>query len=101
VVAEQHDPEAALLVTEKRLPRALGIDAGALRHERLLDDVGRPSGEPECREQTERDRAAVRQVVAGRRLERVGERVAEVEDVTWPVVVGIAKADSRLERRAA
>ena len=68
-----------LLVARERRPGALAVDAHRLGPQLLLDDGGVEAGEPERREQAERDGAAVRELVAGGRLERVRERVAEVE----------------------
>src|SRR5205085_2524070 len=53
-------------------------------------------------EQAERDRPAVRDPrVAGSGLERVRERVAEVQDRALAAVVRVAEADGRLESGAA
>src|SRR5579884_1723874 len=100
VVAEEDEP--ALLVTLERGPRALAIDADRLRLEHLLDDRCRLAGETERRKETQRDRATVRHaLVAGGRFERVGERVAEVEDRALARLARVAQAHRRLERGAA
>ena len=102
VVAEQHEVDrvaGALLVAEQRLPGALGVDVNGLRGELGLDLRRVAAREPQRREQPERDRLAVRQVVVGGRLERVAEGVAEVEPAARPVVVRILQADPGLVRR--
>ena len=45
VVAQEHEPEPALLVAEQRVPGALAVDTHRLGCEDLLDDVGRSTGE--------------------------------------------------------
>ena len=77
-----------------------------LRIERFLDGRRVATAQPQRREQAERDRLAVRQVEVGGRLERVRERVAEVQ----PLPRAVGRVDRagrappctrpRLERRA-
>ena len=94
--SREHEP--SLLVAAERGPRTVAVDANRLRIEHLLDDVRGAAREPQCREQTERDRVAVCEtVVAGRRLQCVRERVPEVEDRATTLVERIAEADRRLE----
>ncbi len=57
-------------------------------------------GQPKRGEEAEGDRAPVRDGVAGRRLERVREGVAEVEVRAVAPLVRVAQADRRLERGA-
>ena len=75
----------------------LAVDFDRLGTKRLLDRLRVEAGEPERREQPERDGAAVRELEAGRRLERVRERVAEVELRALAAVVWVAQAEGRLE----
>src|SRR3954468_16957680 len=101
-VAEEDEVDgvaASLLVAEKRRPRRFWIDAHRLRVELALDGCGVAAGEAQGGEQPERDRLAVRQVEVRRRLERVGERMAEVEVLARPVVARVTEAEGRLERR--
>src|SRR4051812_10153069 len=75
VVAEEDEIDrlsGALLVAEQRLPGALPVDRDRLRVELGLDLRGTPRREPERCEQAESDCVAVRQLEAGRCLERVG-----------------------------
>ena len=71
-----------------------GVDPGAVETE-VVDR------EPKRCVEAERDRVAVAQAVATRGLERVGERVAEVEDRALALLGGIAQADGGLEGRGA
>ena len=101
---EEHEPGRAgddLLVARERRPRRVAIDPHRLRPKRLLDDVRVEAGEPQRREQAERDGAAVRERVVRRRLERVRERVAEVQLRALAAVVRVAQAEGGLERRRA
>ena len=102
VAVEENELEGALLVAQERLPRALAVDAHGLRLQQVLDDAGVTLGKPKRGEEAERDRLAVRDaLVASGRLERVRERVAEVEHLPLAVVVRVAEADGRLEGGAA
>src|SRR5260221_11465486 len=105
VAPEQHEPQLAaddLLVALKRGPRPLAIDPHRLGAKDLLHLADVPAGQAQCSEQAERDGVAVRDaLVAGCRLERVRERVAEVQHLPLLVVVRAAQADGRLERGAA
>ena len=78
------------------------VDADGLRPKDLLHRAHLllEPGQPERREQPERDRLAVRELEARRRLERVRERVAEVELRPLAAIERVAQADGRLERRA-
>src|SRR5580765_6720465 len=67
----------------------------------LLYGVRRTAGEAESGQQSERDGATVGQRIAGGSLERMRERVAEVEHVPWSLVARVAEAEGRLERCAA
>src|SRR5919201_795640 len=94
--AEQHDVDRvadAFLVALERRPRALDVDAHGTRCELRLDLRGVAPREAEGREQAERDRVAVRQVEVGGSLERVRERVTEVEEAPRPVVVRVAQTE--------
>ena len=73
-----------------------GCGSSCSPHDRERRVVAR---EPERRDHPERDRLPVREVVAGGGLERVPERVAEVELVARAAVVRVGEADRRLERR--
>ena len=89
-------PSADLLVALQRLPRPLAVDRHRPRVEHGLDHVRREPGETQRREEPERDRVAVADRVERRRLERVREGVAEVEDRAAAALVGIREADARL-----
>ena len=80
--------------------RSTATGVGARTSSTVLGLVLEP-GEPERGEEPERDRVAVRDRVARRGLERMRERVAEVELRSLAAVVRVAQADRRLERRAA
>ena len=69
--------------------------------ERLLDRVGRPSREPQRGEHAERHGAPVREVEVGRSLERVRERVPEVQRPANAAVERVADAERGLVGRAA
>ena len=84
VVAEQDDPQPALLVAEQSLPGPVAVDANGLRSENRLDRRRVAAGEAQGGQQAERDRPAVRELIAGCRLEGVAERVAEVERAAAP-----------------
>ena len=86
----------ALLVAQQRLPGPLAVDLHRLRRELALDLRRVAAGQPQRGEQPERDRLAVRQVEVGRGLERVRERVAEVEPAPRAVVVRVLQADAGL-----
>src|SRR5260221_5642528 len=105
VVPEQQEPQLAaddLLVALKRGPRPLAVDPHRLGAKDLLHLADVPAGQAQCGEQAERDSVAVRDaLVAGRRLERVRERVAEVQHLPLPLVVRVAQAERRLARGAA
>ena len=60
-----------------------------------------PAGEAERRLEPERNRLSVREHVPRRRLERVRERVAKVEGVARPAVVGVAQAEGCFVRGTA
>ena len=79
----------ALLVAQQRLPGALAVDRDRLRVELALDRRRVAAREAQRGEQAERDGLAVRQVEVGSGLERVRERVAEVE----PAAAGRGRAD--------
>ena len=84
----------------RRASRSTSTGSGA----RTSSTVRVSSSRPERRsrgEEAERDRLPVRDGVAGGRLERVRERVAEVQLRARAVLARVAKADGRLERRAA
>src|SRR5262249_57320238 len=66
----------------------------------LLDDGGVQPRESQGCEQAERDRVAVRELVVGGRLQRVRERMPEVEPRARAVLEWVAHADRGLERRA-
>src|SRR5438552_2660560 len=88
IVAEEHEP--CLLVAAERGPRALAVDPYRLRGQRFLHDVRVPLGQPKRGQQPERDRLPVRDgLVAPGRLERVRERMPEVEDRALPPVVRV------------
>src|SRR5438128_7668140 len=93
LVTEQDEPKLAadgLLVALQRLPGALAVDAHRCRPQQLLHLADVLAGQAESREQAERDRLAVGDaLVSCGRLERVRERVAEVEDLPLPLVVGV------------
>src|SRR5919197_934444 len=105
VVPEQDESQLAgtrLLVALQRRPGTLGVDAHRLRREHLVDDSRVPAGEAQRRQQPEADRPAVPYAfVAGGGLERVRERVAEVENGALVPVERIAHAHRRLEGGAA
>ena len=86
-------PPTRLLVPGERRPGELAVDLDRLRVELLAHGRERRvvPGEPQRRHHPERDRLAVREVVAGGRLERVTERVTEVELVARPAIVRIAR----------
>ncbi len=91
----------ALLVAEERVPGAFAIDSDRLGREHLLDDLRRPAREAKRREQSERDRVAVAERVAGSGLERMRKRVPEVEDRPPSLaLVRIGEDDGGLERGA-
>ena len=86
---------------EEGVPGALAVDPHRLGSEHVLDDVGGSAGEAQRREQAERDRVAVPQLVAGAGLERVRERVAEIQDRPPPLtLVRVGENDRGLERGA-
>src|SRR5262249_61873219 len=103
VAAERAAPQltaGGLLVAFQRLPRALAVDLDRCRPQNVLDRIRRPPGEPQGRQQPERDCAAVRDgLIAGAGLERVGEGVAQVENQARAEVVRIAQAERGLEGR--
>src|SRR5262249_43502141 len=103
VAPEQDEPQltaGGLLVAFQRLPRALAVDLDRCRPQNVLDRIRRPPGEPQGRQQPERDCAAVRDgLIAGAGLERVGEGVAQVENQPRAEVVRIAQAERGLEGR--
>src|SRR5215471_7939640 len=105
VVVEEHEPELAaddLLVAPERRPRAVAVDADGLRIELLDDDVDVATRDAERGEEAERDGPAVRDALVPRRgLERVRERVPEIEHAPLSVVVRVAQAHGGLERCAA
>src|SRR5438552_1225776 len=100
VVAEENQPELSadrFLVALQRLPGPLAVDAHRSRPEQLLHRCGVTAGKPQRREEAEGDRPPVRDaLVAGSGLERVRERVAEVQDLALGSVVGVAQADRGL-----
>src|SRR5207253_11087701 len=93
-----------LLVAAERRPGTIEVDSDGRRREHCLDLVGHRSveaavldRESKRRPQAERDRRAVREaLVAGRRLERMGERVAEIEHGPLAALLRTAQADGRL-----
>ncbi len=96
-------PSDGLLVALQRCPGEIAVGLDGHGREHLLD---RPrllveAGEPHRREEAERDRLPVRHGVARGRLERVREGMAEVELHACAVLTRVAKADRRLEGRAA
>src|SRR6266566_5735002 len=105
VVAEQNQPELSadcLLVALQRLPGALAVDANRSRPEQLLHRCRVAAGQAQCCEEAEGDRPPVGYpLVSGSRLERVRERVAEVQDLALGAVLGVAQADRGLEGGAA
>jgi hypothetical protein len=104
---EEDEPRRAalgLLVARERGPGRVRVDGDGLGREHVLHDAAlvREAREPQRRQEPERDRAAVRQRVARGRLERVGERVAEVELRRGPRSCGSARqiADLNAAQRA-
>src|SRR5205814_2288000 len=104
---EQHELRHAalgLLVAGDRRPGAVAVDLHRLWREELLHLGGNPGVEAEVLdrqlrrgEQAERDRLAVARLpVRACRLERVRERMPEVEHVAFSLVAWIAQADARL-----
>ena len=81
---EEDEDALALLVALERGPRRVRVGGDRLGPQDLLDDGRVEAGEAQRREETERDGLAVRDGVAGARLERVRERVPEVEDRASP-----------------
>src|SRR5205807_6622753 len=78
-----------------------GRQAGALEQLRDLGAQGLLAGEPERGEQPEADRLAVAQPrVAGRGLQRVADRVAEVEDLAGTAVALVGGDHGELGARA-
>jgi hypothetical protein len=97
---EQHQPGCAadgLLVARERRPGRVAIDPDRLRAKRLLDHARVEAGEPQRGEEPERDGTTVRKRVVRRRLERMRERVAEVELRPLATVVWVAEAERGLE----
>ena len=105
VVAEQHEVDrvAASASCRAAAParRARGRPRPAAGRAPRSTGAGSRPGQPQRGEQAERDRLAVRQVEVGRRLERVRERVAEVEPRARPAVVRVPQAERRLVRGGA
>src|SRR5918994_6806205 len=99
---EARAPVRTLLVAAQGVPRALAIDAHALRGERVVDDVGVEAGQPQRGAEAERDGMPVGHAfVSGGRLERMRERVAQVQHRALAVFVRIAEAYGCLVRGAA
>jgi len=117
-LSEQHErqlPRHTLLVARGRLEDVLHLNA-LQRHRQLTREQHLPhlraqalgAGEPQRREQAESDRLAVSKArVAGGRLDRMPDRVAEVEHLPAPAVAlirrdapcPIASGETLLERR--
>src|SRR5262249_61674943 len=100
---EPHPAVARLLVPQQRGPRLVPVERYRRRREQRLDRAGLvlELGQPECRDEPERDRPSMWERESGRSLERVGERVPEVELCPLAQVERIAQADRGLERGAA
>src|SRR5207244_11474184 len=90
-----------LLAALERLPGSLPVCPDRLRRKRLLDDVGRATGESQRREEPERDGASVGDGAVRPRLERVREGVPEIEQLAHPAVVRVPEAERRLVGGAA
>ena len=102
---EQDEPEATvggLLVALQRVPRGVRVDGDRLRLEDFLDRAGFlvETGQAQRGREPESDRSAVRHGVARRGLERVRERVPEVELDPLAALERVAQADRGLERGA-
>ena len=91
-------PPTAFLSRPSAAQAASRSTPDRLGPKRFLDGLGVEAGETERREEPERHGPAVRQLEAGRGLERVRERVAEVELRPLAAVVRVAQAERRLER---
>src|SRR5262249_14122527 len=100
LVVEKDDAEPAFLVAQEGLPGPLTVDADRLRRERLVHRRRVAAGEPKRSLEPESDCAAVRELVARRGLEGMGEGVAEVQGVPRSAVVGITETERRLVRSA-
>src|SRR5919198_292157 len=98
---EEHEDALALLVTFEGGPGRVGIRSHGPRPQDLFHRVGGLAGETQRGEEPERDRVAVAHAITGPRLQRVRERVPEVEDRATPLrLVRIRQNDARLERGA-
>ena len=94
---EEDEDALALLVALERGPGDVEVGFDRLRAQDLLHHVGRLAREPERGEEPERNRLAVRDAVAGAGLERVRERVPEVEPGPPPLgLVRVGEDDAGL-----
>src|SRR3954452_18527653 len=103
-LAEEHERLLAagrLLVALERRPGAVTVCRNRFWGEHALDDVGGAPRQPQGGEEAQRDRTTVAAGAFRAGLERVRERMAEIERLPRAAVEGIAEADGCLEGRAA